>query len=127
MVPRIRGSRGVDSPALAIDFALEFEAAFQRSSVRLLEPDVTYDRVVSTDTTEVESVERGYLVGIHVQVEYGRAVHTSDDPDAESVRRRRSGTASYFVGDRVLRVVTEGLRVVDPRTSEDGEIVACEA
>jgi hypothetical protein len=117
----------VDSPALAMDFALEFEAAFQRNSVKLLEPDATYDRVVSTDTTGVESVERGYLVGVHVEVEYGREVHTSSDPDAESFRRRRSVTASYFVGDRALRVSTGRLRVVDPRTSEDGDIVACEA
>ena len=118
---------GADSPALAMDFALGFEAAFQRNSVKLLEPDATYDRVVSDDATEVRSVKRGYLVGVHVEVEYGREVHTSSDPDAESFRRRRSVTASYFVGDRALRVSTERLRVVDPRASAGGEIVACEA
>jgi hypothetical protein len=56
---------------------------------------------------------------------YGREVHTSDDPDAESFHDRRSASASYFVGDRALRVGTAELGVVDPRDAADGEIVAC--
>jgi hypothetical protein len=115
----------VDSAALALDFALAFEEALQRNRVQILEPAASYVRLDSDDTTEPRSTDAGYLVGVRVVLAYGREVHTSDDPDAESFHDRRSASASYFVGDRALRVGTAELGVVDPRDAADGEIVAC--
>ncbi|AUV83205.1 hypothetical protein C2R22_17420 [Salinigranum rubrum] len=114
----------VDSPALAVDFALEFEEALQRNRVRILEPAISYVRLDSDESTDVRSVERGFLVGARVELTYGNEVHTSSGT-ATGFQKRHVATAAYFVGDRALRVGTAELAVVDPRDAADGETVAC--
>ncbi len=81
----------------------------------------------SKDATEPRSVDSRYLVAGRVVLAYGREVHTSDDPDAQSFRDQRSASATYFVNDRALRVGTAELTAVDPRDVPGEEIAACGA